>query len=149
MISLVCFFLLHGSIHLVSACGGSIPEKRRRAVPQFTGLAAQRNPGSGFNPCSQAWVSREEELSILTASVEDLDRVLLGIDKAQLAFDRKKVPPGYNSVDHVIQDALVLAGIYGFVAPPEKLLLHSHLILLPFTSGGSISIRVYPPFTVW
>ncbi|KAJ9078967.1 hypothetical protein DSO57_1039666 [Entomophthora muscae] len=67
-------------------------------------------------------------------SVEDLDRVLLGINKAQLALDGKKVPPGYNSVDHVIQDALVLAGIYGFVAPPEKLLLYSHLTLLPFTS---------------
>ncbi|KAJ9082655.1 hypothetical protein DSO57_1002601 [Entomophthora muscae] len=68
------------------------------------------------------------------ASVEDLDRVLLGINEAQLALDGKKVPPGYNSVDHVIQDALVLAGIYGFAASPEKLLLHSHLTLLPFTS---------------
>ncbi|KAJ9089258.1 hypothetical protein DSO57_1014804 [Entomophthora muscae] len=66
-------------------------------------------------------------------SVEDLDRVLLGIDKARLSLDGKKVPPGYNSVDHVIQDALVLAGIYRFAAPPEKLLLHSHLTSLPFT----------------
>ena len=70
----------------------------------------------------------------MSASVEDLDGVLLGIDEARLALDGKKVPPGYDSVDHVIQDALVLAGIYGFAAPPEKLLLHSHLTLLPFTS---------------
>ncbi|KAJ9054086.1 hypothetical protein DSO57_1018212 [Entomophthora muscae] len=84
------------------------------------------------------------------ACVEDLDRVLLRIDKARLALDRKKVPPGYNSVDHVIQEALVLAGIYGFVAPPEKLLLHSYLILLPFTSrsvvdpGPTSPSRHYP-----
>ncbi|KAJ9079264.1 hypothetical protein DSO57_1037220 [Entomophthora muscae] len=45
-------------------------------------------------------------------SIEDLDGVLLGINKAQLALDRKKASPGYNLVDHVIQDALVLAGIY-------------------------------------
>ncbi|KAJ9066153.1 hypothetical protein DSO57_1012344 [Entomophthora muscae] len=68
------------------------------------------------------------------ASVEDLDRVLLGIDKAWLSLDGKKVPPGYKSVDHVIQDNLVLAGIYGFAALPEKLLLHFRLTLLPFTS---------------
>ncbi|KAJ9081632.1 hypothetical protein DSO57_1012515 [Entomophthora muscae] len=68
------------------------------------------------------------------ASVEDLDGVLLGIKKAWLALDRKKVPPGYNLVDHVIQDVLVLAGIFGFAALPEKLLLHSHLTILPFTS---------------
>ncbi|KAJ9080150.1 hypothetical protein DSO57_1028102 [Entomophthora muscae] len=66
MISLVFLFLPHGSIYLVSACGGSIPEKRGQAVPQSTGPAAQRNPGPGFNPCSWARVSREEELSILT-----------------------------------------------------------------------------------
>ncbi|KAJ9064229.1 hypothetical protein DSO57_1032641 [Entomophthora muscae] len=55
----------------------------------------------------------------MSASVEDLDWVLLGIDKAQLALDRKKVPPGYDLVDHVIQDALVLAGIYGFCQGPD------------------------------
>ncbi|KAJ9082745.1 hypothetical protein DSO57_1001812 [Entomophthora muscae] len=68
------------------------------------------------------------------ASVENLDGLLLGINKARLALNGKKVPPGYNLVDHVIQDALILAGIYRFLAPPEKLLLHSHLTLLPFTS---------------
>ncbi|KAJ9085649.1 hypothetical protein DSO57_1011798 [Entomophthora muscae] len=70
----------------------------------------------------------------MSASVEDLDGVLLGIDEAWLALDGKKVPLGYDSVDHMIQDALVLEGIYGFAAPPKELLLSLHLTLLPFTS---------------
>ncbi|KAJ9089283.1 hypothetical protein DSO57_1014621 [Entomophthora muscae] len=54
------------------------------------------------------------------ANVEDLERVLLGIDKARLSLDEKMVPLGYNLVDHVIWDALVLAGIYGSAALPES-----------------------------
>ncbi|KAJ9063763.1 hypothetical protein DSO57_1037611 [Entomophthora muscae] len=57
-----------------------------------------------------------------------------GINKARLFPGWEEGPPGYNLVDHVIQDALVLVGIYRFAAPPEKLLLHSHLTILPFTS---------------
>ncbi|KAJ9055674.1 hypothetical protein DSO57_1001651, partial [Entomophthora muscae] len=66
IISLVWLFLLHGSTFSVSACWGSIPEKCGQAVLQSTGPVARRNPGSGFNSCSRAWVSRDEELSILT-----------------------------------------------------------------------------------
>ncbi|KAJ9066303.1 hypothetical protein DSO57_1010941 [Entomophthora muscae] len=69
----------------------------------------------------------------MSASVEDIDGVLLGVKKARSHWTGRR-SPGYNSVDHVIQDALVLAGIYGFAAPPEKLLLNSHLTLLSFTS---------------
>ncbi|KAJ9064124.1 hypothetical protein DSO57_1033675 [Entomophthora muscae] len=68
MISLDCLFLLHGLIHLVSACESLIPEKSGQAVLQSTGPAAQRNPGLGFDSCPQARVSREEELSILIKS---------------------------------------------------------------------------------
>ncbi|KAJ9072810.1 hypothetical protein DSO57_1023218 [Entomophthora muscae] len=67
MIPLVWLFLLHGSICLVSACGGSIPGKRGRAVPWSTGPAAWEDPGSGFDPRSWAWGSRGGKLSILTS----------------------------------------------------------------------------------
>ena len=66
--------------------------------------------------------------------VKDLDEIPHRIDKARLTLDGKKVALGYDSVDHVIQDALVLVGIYGFAAPPEKLLLNSYLKIPPFTS---------------
>ncbi|KAJ9080516.1 hypothetical protein DSO57_1024119 [Entomophthora muscae] len=36
------------------------------------------------------------------ASVEDLYGVLLGINQARLSLDGKKVPPGYDLVDHII-----------------------------------------------
>ncbi|KAJ9064882.1 hypothetical protein DSO57_1025604 [Entomophthora muscae] len=43
-------------------------QSQKNAGRRSTGLAAQRNPGSGFDSCSQSRVSREEELSILTPS---------------------------------------------------------------------------------
>ncbi|KAJ9087145.1 hypothetical protein DSO57_1036118 [Entomophthora muscae] len=74
------------------------------------------------------------------ANVEDLDRALLGINKDRLSLDGKKIPLGYDSMDHVIQDALVLASIYRFAAPSEKLLLLSGLTILspwkPRTKSG-------------
>ncbi|KAJ9063140.1 hypothetical protein DSO57_1003272 [Entomophthora muscae] len=60
---------------------------------------------------------------------KDLDRVFLGIDKVRLSLNGKEIPLRYDSVDHVIQDTLVLAGIYRVAAPPEKLLLNSVMVV--------------------
>ncbi|KAJ9080622.1 hypothetical protein DSO57_1023001 [Entomophthora muscae] len=75
IISLVWPVSLHGPTFLASACGGSIPEKSRWVVLWSTGPAAQGNLESGFNFFSQAQVSREEELSILTCVEISIQKV--------------------------------------------------------------------------
>ncbi|KAJ9060383.1 Retrotransposon-derived protein peg10 [Entomophthora muscae] len=63
IISLVWLVSLHGPTFFVSVVGA---QSQKSSGGRSTGPAVQGGLGSGFDSCSQAWVSREKELSILT-----------------------------------------------------------------------------------
>ncbi|KAJ9056192.1 hypothetical protein DSO57_1035715 [Entomophthora muscae] len=101
IISLFWLVSLHGPRFSASACGGLTPEKRGRAVLWSTGPAAQGDLGSGFNSCSQAQVSREEEMSILTG----IPRSLKLYRELETKIKVQEPKTGYKESKRLLEDS--------------------------------------------
>ena len=56
------------------------------------------------------------------------------LDRSFYILHSSTVPEGFESVEHVIQEALIASAVYGFWVPPKKILTVSCLPIFPLTN---------------
>ena len=67
----------------------------------------------------------------LVKTASDVPKML---DRVRHILHSSTVPEGFESVEHVIQEALIASAVYGFRVPPEKILTISCLPIFPITN---------------